>query len=41
MSTQAEREAEIEELIARALDPDDPYDGACDTAPSGGEEHVG
>lgn len=27
MSTQAEREAEVQALIARALDPDDPYDG--------------
>lgn len=25
--TQAQREAEIERLIARANDPDDPYDG--------------
>jgi len=27
MSTQAEREAEVQARIARALDPDDPYDG--------------
>lgn len=27
MSTQVEREAEVQALIARALDPDDPYDG--------------
>jgi len=27
MSTQAEREAEVEELIRRAQDPDDSYDG--------------
>lgn len=27
MSTQAEREAEVEELIRRAQDPNDPYDG--------------
>ena len=27
MSTQAEREAEVEALIARAQDPDDVYDG--------------
>ena len=26
MSTRAEREAEIEALVARAKDPDDPYD---------------
>lgn len=27
MSTQAEREAEVAALIARAKDPEDPYDG--------------
>lgn len=27
MSTQAEREAEVAELIRRAQDPDDEYDG--------------
>jgi hypothetical protein len=27
MSTQAEREAEVAALIARALDPEDSYDG--------------
>lgn len=27
MSTQQEREAEVEALMARAQDPNDPYDG--------------
>lgn len=27
MSTEAEREAEVAALIAKALDPNDPYDG--------------